>query len=321
MSYHLWLYGYDNPVLNADPSGLQPYCDKRVCGADATDWLLHEMKMHYDYGVQIRNSQRRMKELVLQYLNNRCTPFGQLPVFLGEVATDSPFREIVTKFPFPKTNISIGITPITYQTYDETITSLGVLEYALYGLAVDYSNIRYRSLPIMGSGSCGSCVFTELSPGGVGTNTRESVTICDKCIDSSDIGNVMFGLGGYARGYSLSFTLSSAQGFNILNDVLRPIFDGNFNLVSNPFNGDPLGAIVGWSLASRIPGMDRQSFCTAWEAWELLPYHDNSDQAAQCQACETDWLIPGSTRKLSSLRRVSTGESTINWLMDLLPGY
>jgi RHS repeat-associated protein len=48
MSYNAWLYGYANPVLNTDPSGLDVGCPGKNGGdckdyRDLTDWLYREM--------------------------------------------------------------------------------------------------------------------------------------------------------------------------------------------------------------------------------------------------------------------------------------
>ena len=259
-------YVRENPINRVDPSG---FCAVGTCGADVTDWLLVQMKRHFAYGRKINGIRS------LMYANaTLLTPPGFVsPTPLSSIAFQSPFREIVKEFNFGvpqtdlQTSIPIGWTP-TQPTYVE---ALGVLEYALYGLAVDYANVNYQAVtPLCGSEGC-----IEIIP------RHTSVTLCGKCIDSSDVGNMMFGLGGAARGYDPVFTYGSAATFNLLADWLP----GKAGFVESALSPDGRGAIPGYLIGTTAAYLNQWTFCKIVNGSRIVDYNDARAAHEQCQSC------------------------------------
>jgi hypothetical protein len=302
-----------NVVNRVDPSGFiggppirkpkSQYCVAGSCGPDVTEWLMEEMRRHVNYGLGI-------KELRDDMWWQQVLAFKAVAPKLKDMRIETPFTEIVKSFGLDNQG---GVA---------IVDAMGVLEYALYGLAVDYTNVNFYDFKRDGFGSCGNflCAFRVPKPGGVGTDDHRSVTLCGRCIDSSDIGNMMFGAGGNGRGYNLAFVFGSAQGFNILNDVVQPIIKRKFSYISNPLTEDPRGAIAGWYLAQSTAYIGEKQFCSVLNNLDWVGYRDNADLAEQCPACNTDRLISGSGHTIGpgepnrSLFAVSDDRSVVDEL-------
>jgi hypothetical protein len=182
-----------------------------------------------------------------------------------------------------------------------TVNLLAGIEYAAYGLAVDYSGFDFTPTPHK---------IADTDSG----DSKNVVTVCGKAIDSSDIGNIMFGLGGAARGYDLGFVYPSAMSFNAMSDA------GIVQKVRGALGPDARGAIVGWYIGQTGSYMNKASMCREMAHWEWLGYHDNATQLA-------GWLpstVVGQPVKAplpSSLERVSGKGYTLSWLNTLLHPY
>lgn len=293
MSYDAWLYAYANPINDVDPTGYSPNCaNKGTCGPDVTTWLMNEMSNHYDYGKQIRTKMARMKALARTITG--INPCSDLFTFLSFVAIEPPFNQIVREFNFPKTSVPIGITPlVTPDIANKIIDTLGLVEYAAYGLAVDYSNITYYSpSSSCNTGSCGQIINTE------DNNPHQVVSLCGECRDVSDFGNMMFGLGGAVRGYSWPTVLASALLFNGLADDPR---DAQEFIQVTIGSADGYGALPGWIIGSGVLYNNRNMFCAAAN----IPVigRDNSNQITGCQACNSPY--EGEKTTANSIQRVS----------------
>jgi RHS repeat-associated protein len=95
MSYSRWMYVDGNPINLTDPSGM---CAKGKCGPDLTEWVRNQLQSHYDYGLKIRNETSRMRLLARLHFYTNCT-FDSLllnPLFLKDIATEQPFRDILS---------------------------------------------------------------------------------------------------------------------------------------------------------------------------------------------------------------------------------
>jgi hypothetical protein len=66
------------------------------------------------------------------------------------------------------------------------------------------------------------------------------------------MGNLMFGVGGAARGYPLGQTLAFAQGYNLTKDGV--------NL--GAFNEDPRGSDAGWLISASTAYTNNETFCS-----------------------------------------------------------
>ncbi len=290
LSLNRWNYVEANPVNLSDPSGHSSCSASHTCDPDITDWVMTEMKNHYDYGVKIAVKVAAMKRKA-QFLTFLRGIQGCLPyALLFEVATEAPFNEIVSEFKFPKTNLPIGITPISYFQSEEMINVLAVLEYGLYGLAVDYSNFWYQNN-----------IWVENPED---RSMHPVVTLCDRCIDSSDLGNIMFGLGGVARGYQPGPVYLSASLFNGLNDK------GDFLKVTLG-SVDGRGSVPGW-IIGRIKAFNNRSvMCDILNThlWDEFPYNDNSYFIKDYLPSTTKFDGPHTNP--SSLIRLGSGGDTI----------
>jgi len=303
LSLNRWMYVEGNSINLTDPSGM---CAQGKCGPDYTDWFVGQMTDHYQYGQKIRALRWKMKQDAyhLYWIKMfNCGSFTLMPtVFLSEVATEKPFREIVAGWYFPRTNRAIGRTPITAPTLvDPIINSLGILEYALYGLAIDYSSVEYPPAPQCNTPGCDK----------FGSENHKVITICNKCMDVSDLGNLMFGLGGQARGYSFPFTYGSAATFNGLDDKSLMAMLGV----------DGRGAMVGWIIGNTLAYQSRSTFCSTINSLDYLQWNENSSELNnQCAACNVQPSILPDATGASSLETVSASdESTLDWLRRLLP--
>ena len=169
-------------------------------------------------------------------------------------------------------------------------------EFGMYGLAINYSDVEYYQLPRIGD-TCGDQFCNNLGRWEV--NHHSSVTLCGKCIDSSDLGNLMFGVGDFARGFSAPSTFSLAQGFNVVNDYLKPLNEfikgeGSRNDLRWPFNEDPRASIPGWFIAAYNlhHAYNKDSFCEILSrADAMFGIHEDSETAARCPTC-SDYVIP-----------------------------
>jgi hypothetical protein len=249
------------------------------------------MSHHYDYGVDIKNKVMRMKALAVT--TTTITPCLDVFTFLSFVAIEQPFYDIVREFKIPKTNVPIGITPLlTPNIANKVIDALGILEYALYGVSVYYGQLQYDT----SDRSCntGGCAVTK-------NDKHPVISLCNQCRDASDLGNMMFGLGGAARGYSWQFVLASAGLFNLI--------DGD----ASSFLVDGAGAAPGWIIGAGGLYRNPTTFC--WAVNVPVIGHDNADQIKDCQTCKTATTREETTP--SSLRSI-TGGYTIDDLQGRL---
>jgi len=304
---HGWTYVENNPVNRVDPTGNQSSCGG-TCGPDITHWLREQMKSHYNYGVQVSN----FRELMLLRAK---LPTPAIP--LRSIAIFEPFNEIVNQFHFgiPKSNyqtpVPIGWMPVGMFNANATIEALGMLEYALYGLAVDYSNIQYidGSISQCGTQGCGEAIAGDSKP-------HPIVALCGKCVDASDIGNMMFGLGGAARGYSFARTYGSAGTYNVLADWLPSANKNLESLSASFFDADGRGAIVGYAIGQTYAFMNEDLFCAMINGGREIGYNDATtlSQVSQCETC-TETATP-IAKEASSLVSVS-GRDAIGWLKNI----
>jgi hypothetical protein len=135
--------------------------------------------------------------------------------------------------------------------------------------------------------------------------------MCSYCIDSSDIGNMMFGLGGSGRGYGLASTWAAASFFNTLTG--EPFF-------SPDGKGAIPGHVIGTLRAFNNPGW----FCRIVNGARGIGYNDaeSLDKVSHCAACTTDsvtgignkWHGGTPPHNPSSLRRLSDDGSALEEL-------
>jgi RHS repeat-associated protein len=291
MSLNQWNYVNSNSINYTDPSGYSPNCAiKGTCGPDVTKWFMTEMSHHYDYGVEIKNKVNRMKALAITNLFILDPCAIDIYSLLKAVAIEPPFDQIVREFNFPTTDLPIGLTPLFPPWFaNQVIDTLAVLEYGLYGLAVDYTNITYGTYD--SSCNTGTCAIAWK-----GSNKHPIISLCNQCRDASDLGNMMFGLGGAARGYSWSFVVGSALLFNKLSgDTTSGWIDGG-------------GAFPGWMIGNNQ--LFRTQYIGAFCLTTYLPVgRDSVSQIQGCQAC--NGLISNGETVVSSIVR-SSGEGGPN---------
>ena len=307
LSLNRWNYVEGNPINLTDPSGM---CAKGRCGPDLTDWVKGQIQVHYDYGLRIRNQIARMKLLAQIHFNENCTFPSVLlnPIYLKDIAIEQPLQDIVYQMTnnlnldFPGTNVSIArTTPIYPFTAVPIIDALGLFEYALYGLAVDYSSVDYPRAPTCNTSGCDT----------FGSKEHQTITLCNKCIDVSDLGNLMFGLGGAARGYSLQFAYGSATLFNGLDD----------KSIITMLGVDPRGAIAGWHIGNSHAFITQSGFCSAIANSGSTMWNENGPELnSNCEACNTGPITLPNVGSPSSLNTISSGYSTVQWLKTLIPG-
>jgi len=248
-----WSYVENNPLGRIDPSGRKPSedCSGLTCGPDVTEWFMVEIEKHIEYGGSVRKAQ---KALMLEAFRTRLFHLG--PVTWDEVNAPAPFGEIIKQFELK--GMSVGDLPVLLPLIPVTVMGLGTLEYGLYGLAVDYSNINYFNLEL-------------------------------------------FRLVLWPNYYP--------KGVELLGDI------------GAAFNQDPRGATVGWSLAATRAYKNRKTFCDMLYGFDDAHYRENRVAASWLSPCTTDRVSPDLKRLSppSSLARVSSGKSTIEWLYKLLP--
>lgn len=308
-----WSYVENNPLNRVDPTGRQAECPDGVCGPDATNWLMREMGQHFLYGAKIRNMKVQMLLTGLKTLTLR-------PVSLNTLAVEDPFTTIVREF--GPSWLPLGRIPLlTSENVRLNVEALGALEFALYGLAIDYSVVQY--LPK--STTCGTngCDRFDLPNG----TFRSLVTLCGHCIDSSDIGNMMFGLGGAARGYNWKSTWVSAATYNVLADWVGGFGLSGPSLEEAFFSADGKGAIPGHAIGASHAFLNPTLFCAVINNYRPMGYNDTVSlaQVSQCAACETG-VVSGIGNKVGapmeenpgSLKRLSDNHSTIERLESIL---
>jgi len=241
-------------------------------------------------------------------------------IFLSSIAIDTPFKEIVSQWTYPFLNISIGCTPIPSSDIGKKIVdALGIIEYALYGLAADYAFVDYQS----DTPPCGTngCAFFE-------PNHKGTATFCGHCIDVSDLGNIMFGLGGAARGYNLPFTFVSASSYNVLADWAPTVNWKKINWndltgLSKAFlSPDGRAAVIGWSAARTGTFLSQSSFCTMYSAerW-ITGGYENGEAVSQCTTCSREYSPqvpePSSLWRISGKFGLKDPEGTKNTIQQL----
>lgn len=294
--------------LSPDGNGNYGYsgggtCIKGTCGPDVTKWLMNEMGSHFTYGERIRYARSDMKIRALLRLGSH--PLGWIGA--GEIADAPPFSEIVQGLGIA--NSPIAANPVSLMG---AIDALGILEYGAYGLAVDYTNLTYTSLSnACSTGNCDGITQSDRT-------RHQFVSLCGNCIDESDMGNMMFGLGGAARNYGLPEVLGFALSYNFLKDVLGKElnFERLWSAVTSP---DGRGSIPGWLVGTSRSFSNRDSYCLIVNASQIFQYNDNAAQTGQCQACAG--LVDEETIRggdPSSLFRRSDQTSVIPELKDVL---
>ncbi|HNB51649.1 MAG TPA: RHS repeat-associated core domain-containing protein, partial [Anaerolineales bacterium] len=307
LSLNKWMYVEGNPVNFSDPNGQTPHPPNgNIAAPNVTAWLREQMEAHYKYGLELRAETQNIKIRTNAYwatLLNSCGPYPDL----FKVAPNQPFRGLVNNFTvFGGTKI--GYLPATTEVQHlpaqwiaqiastavgmpaqalgellqetNTVNLLSMLEFAAYGLAVNYAQVKFTPTP-----------NTIIDPDD--GHNKNIVTVCGKAIDASDIGNIMFGLGGHARGFDWSVVYPSAALFNGLS--------GQGSGVLGP---DARGATVGWWIGATQSWTTEASMCNTLNAWEWHGYHDNADQLANWTPSQVK-LKSAVAFEPSSLQRVS----------------
>jgi hypothetical protein len=150
----------------------------------------------------------------------------------------------------------------------ELVDNFFLFEYALYGLSIAYGGIDYDSrLGTVGDCSMKSCVLSS------GSN---AMTVCDRCVDVTDFGNIIFGVGANARGYGIHMATGGAYLFNASEEGWKKI-------ITIP---DPRAATVGWLVAGTGAYWGRGAFCALLKGLDFLDYRDAAGDAALCCPCE-----------------------------------
>jgi RHS repeat-associated protein len=308
-----WLYSWSNPINYLDPTGFEPGCSGGNCGPDLTEWFRTEMIIHSLYGSTVRGSRQALFDRGFKLAINAVNKCSGATVF-DLVQGIYPFDQVVSRVGDGSASLLIGDKApppgglIGGELYVwSLIESLQVVEYALYGLAVDYSNLTYPSI-----GSCPSSNCVGLN---VGDNWHPFITMCGKCHDASDLGNMMFGLGGVTRGLPLVFTYPSATLFNVMNDWIPGLGAGGPNLFESVFSPDAKGAIVGWWLGNNHAFESTDSFCSDITDLDFIGYRDNADQTDQCTPCN---LAGTSFAYGPNTFQSVSGIDTVSWLKSLL---
>jgi RHS repeat-associated protein len=305
-SFNKWLYGYANPINVSDPSGRNPCALSGTCGPDVTDWFRDEMEVNYSYGHHIRTLVAKMKGHAAYLLakSSRCEI-----VYLRDVAEDPPFTNIVSKFkiPLPNVNTPVGSIPVIGPDMaDKLIDFLKLIEFGAYGLAVDYTNVKYDLIIGTCGNGCGQVINEE------DDKSHPVVTLCDRCVDASDLGNIMFGLGGNARGYDIISTYFWAAMFNAARDPFGSIIDIPINALNSE---DARGAFPGWTIGANHAYLSREAFCSVIDTFRPIGYNDNAEQIEDCIPCSRKTGIV--VERPSSLISRGGGEDTINKLNEL----
>lgn len=202
-----------------------------------TGWFMAQMNAHFNYGQKV-GLLRKMA--TADFIGGSLLEFGGFDLFdsLPEQALALPSN------------------------------SLAILEYALYGLAVDYANVNYQSDNIQ---RCGTAGCLHIIP------NHTSVSLCGSCVDSSDLGNMMFGLGGAARRYDLAFTYSSAASYNFLFD--------NTGIIGALTSPDGRGAIPGYLIGKTGAFLNQGLFCNIVNRSRIIGYNDMQVEHERCKAC------------------------------------
>jgi hypothetical protein len=262
--------------------------EKQPCGPDITDWFMQEAANHVKYGEEVRGS---LSQLRLDAMTGAIID----PYLLTwrSLNPSSPFREVLDEFSEIGTSqIGGGAgTELPIIMLDVTMTSMvvGVLEYGAYGLAVDYANLSQLAhlnnapWPQLEGTPCPGPRCQEV--GG-----HPIMTLCDRCVDTSDLGNIMFGVGGHARGYSIHAAFGYGQLYNIGVEFSNLVQGEPF---SNPFNQDPRGAFVGWTLAASGAYLNKGAFCEILKGGDLYGYRENARTL-------TDLTTPCSSERFSN---------------------
>jgi RHS repeat-associated protein len=303
MSTNRWGYVEGNPINRVDPTGYSSCSSLGTCGPDVTDWFMQQMKLHYEKGNNIKQERNAMRARASSYVPH----VPGLPPILFQIINDPTFMEIASEWTFPYTYIPIGLTPLVeisgYQIGPNVVDALGILEYALYGLAPDYGALKFKN----------SAVTGYIIPEG----HKTTVTLCGHCIDSSDMGNMMFGLGGQARGYPLGGVYPSALTFNVLTSI------GAGGLAALNIT-DSLASVPGYQIASSQAFNSRQTLCQIVNNYRLIGYNENASLVNSLAPNDTSVTANDIKHKgpdYSSLLRWSDRVSTIDLLRGHLSGF
>ena len=288
-------YVRGNVVNRVDPSGYSPCPSGLPCGPDVTEWFMKEIDNHVNYGYQVSIK----SNMIFSYMALNMPWYGAsggptLGESVRETGVGEPFTRIINALNLANYK---GLASVDY---------LALVEYGMYGLAVNYSDVDFwdrGKYPRVGT-SCGND-FCDLGRDPSVDNRHKSVTFCGHCIDATDLGNIMFGVGGYTRGYSRGKVFALAQTFNLVNDVLDQWQAGNG--LSNPINPDPRASPAGYDVAMTRAYLNRTAFCTMMGLanYAYFGIHEDAENAARCPTC-SDYLSPNSSHAPpSSYLRVS----------------
>jgi hypothetical protein len=257
------------------------------CGPDVTEWFMNEAIHHYIYGVKMKLTTSEMKSNAwyLWFLaEGRCQD-----VYLKDFVTTPPFTDIVTRYkvPLPLSDTLVGDIPLLKSgegsgpvgigaKIQAAIYFLKVVEFGAYGLAVDYASVKYD----LNAGSCGECGIVVDDNG----DDHNVISLCDHCIDASDLGNIMFGIGGYVRGFRLNTTYLFAAGYNAITDEFGSLSELKENALASE---DAKGAKVGWDVAANSAFFNSSGFCNIINSWRSIGYNDNAQKLKNCHPCST----------------------------------
>jgi hypothetical protein len=247
-------YAAANPVNYADPLGLSPVGCGPYCGPDITSWFMDEVRLHLTYGVLIKAYRESARAAALW-------PGAEYGV---DYRFPDPLHGLVKAVPFADSLID-SMDPLLRSV---VVDELFLFEYALYGLSITYAGIDYDSL----LGKVGDCSMTSCKL----SSENNSMTLCDRCVDVSDLGNIIFGVGAYARGYGIHMATGAAYLFNASQEGWK-------TALSLP---DPRGATVGWLLAGTGAYWGKGVFCALLKGLDPLGYRDAAEDASLCCPCE-----------------------------------
>jgi hypothetical protein len=240
-------YVFGNPVNITDRSGLCP--EKSLCAT------LIEMGLNEAYRSMGCDS------------NNACCGYDVTPWFVQELWNHGNYMEQILassrqipSFPFP-----LNIFP--ENVFDEMSTNLGFREYA--------AAIPYKWMNFAVNGWNSACPS--------GWQCTRSVTLCETCIDRSELGNIMFGYAGGKLAFNQDWLWGLARLFGALRGEAERAaagigihlsahhigsVDDFCRLVRSAANTFPDGSRWDWSLinSGQEPDVSQCTPCS-----ELLP--------------------------------------------------
>ena len=132
----------------------------------------------------------------------------------------------------------------TFGLAEHVLREQPIYRYATYGLVLRTALIDYRAMAQMEQGI--TPIYTDTQ------TSNQLITLCGQCINASDFGNFLFGVAGYAWGFSFDLVVNGAQLFNAVTRDWSNIIRSGYDIQ---------GVMAGYEFAQHGTSESAEDFC------------------------------------------------------------